>query len=123
MNDEQMAKAEILQRRCHRARHRRLRRQLEIHSPSFSPAHDEKVELRAAMRRPEEAFFPPQLEDGGNLLQCEAFPRSADLRMAEEVGVVVDAKQRMKDARIAQIHLGRLDLPLAKILEPGGKLV
>src|SRR6185369_7436118 len=98
MNDEQMTETEILQRCRHRARHRRLRRQFELHAPSFASAHDEKIELRAAVSGPEKPFFPSQIEGGRDLLQGEALPRSADFRMAEEIGIVVDVEHRMKDA-------------------------
>ena len=47
---------------------------------------------------PRKALFPSQLEGGCDLLQGKALPRSANLRMAEEIGIVFDVKQRMKDA-------------------------
>src|SRR3954447_16048272 len=75
VDDEQMAKTEVVQRGRHRAGHRRLRGQLELDPPSFVPAYDEKIELGAAVRGPEEALFAPEIEDGRDLLQREPFPR------------------------------------------------
>jgi hypothetical protein len=48
-----------------------------------------------------------------------AFPGRADLGMGCQLHVAPNAEQRMQQAAITYINLGRLDLALADILIPG----
>src|ERR1039458_777634 len=49
----------------------------------------------------------------------KALPGLADDRMTEQSLLVPNAEQRVRDAAIAHVHLGRLDQPFANIPMPG----
>src|SRR5207247_6288140 len=76
---------------------------LDLEPDSAVALHNQQIELRAGMEAPEVAvaLVGPKLPD--DLCDGEAFPRSADLRMAQQLVGALDSEQGVEHAGIGDV--------------------
>jgi len=96
-----------------------------FHLEAVSPfaGSDEQIKSRAAMRRPMEALFGPRSQAGDHLRSQETLPGGADFRAGRQGVAGSNAEQRVQNAGVGNIDLGRPHLPLADVLAPRWQLV
>ena len=109
-----------MQRDAHRRRHLRCIGALEFHADAPAVLQHQQVEFGAGMGGPEVRLIRPR--DAQDLVECEALPRGAGLRVPRQRRRVADAEQLVQQAGVAQVDLRRLHLALAEVREPGLKL-
>jgi len=91
----------------------------ELKPIMFACAPNQKIELGPAMRRPEINIAATQCSN--DLLQREAFPGRAEVRVRLQIGNGRQLKESMQESAVAEIDFGSLDLALADIFKPGWK--
>ena len=103
-------------RDVHRAGQAGRRRLLDLEPPAPPASNDQQIELRARMRRPEVAVFRTGTHESHHFVQRKSFPGRSNLRVPFEIPLVMETEQRMEEAAVAHVQLGRLDLTLGEIL-------
>src|SRR5436305_14259672 len=73
---------------------------LEFEAEPKAATHDEKVELGAAVSRPEEAFSGPRAQAGNHLRQAKSFPGSSNLGVARQVGEGLQVEERVQEPAV-----------------------
>src|SRR3954447_11259338 len=91
---------------------------LEFEAEPPAATHDEKVELGAAVGRPEEAFSGPRTQAGDHLRQAKAFPGGSNLGVARQVGKGLQVEECVQEPAVDDVDLGGFDLALLEILVP-----
>src|SRR4029453_5179462 len=120
MDHPEDSESEILERYSHRLRRLRCIAELHFESEALAAAHHQQIELGTLVSSPEVC-----LARGGereDLLDNEAFPRTAPLRVAQQTVCRREVEQSVKQPGGLHVHLGRFDLALADVLEPRLKL-
>src|SRR5690606_15832394 len=100
----------------YRRRHPRGGHPLALDAVQLAFAPEDQVDLGALMRRPERSFG---VRFGGqHLLDSEALPRRPELRVMQELRLVLDAEKLVEQTAVANVDLWRFDLPFAQIGVP-----
>ena len=118
--DVEPVEAEIAPSQVHRTGHPGSGGTLELEAQAALASYHQEVELGATVGSPEEALFAPRPQPIDHFGEREAFPRGAQLGMALQAVAAPEVEQRVKQPGVTYVHLRRLDLALADVLEPGG---
>jgi hypothetical protein len=94
------------------------RRALELEAPTPAPAHDQEIELRAPVRGPPVTVTPLDPQPADHRLQGEALPRGAERGMSLQVAAFADPEERVQQAAVCEVDLGRAHLPLGDVFAP-----
>lgn len=90
---------------------------LELKAVVFASGAHEQVKFCAAMRRPKVRIAG--FKHANDLFHRKALPGCAKFGMRLKVCQCRQLKERMENAAVANIDLGRFDLTLANVFEPG----
>ena len=92
--------------------------ELHLHAIAPAPVKEEEIELRAPVSGPEVGLWgadaPPEAPVPVQAPSDDAPTRGWAVRL----GIVGEVEQAVKDACVAQIHLGGLHLALREVLVP-----
>ncbi len=98
VKDGQAVQVQIRKGAAHAGRDPGRVRPFDLEAMATLPAHYQKVELRAVVRSPKEAFVPPGAKVPHDLPNHEALPRRPQPRMHVKRASVRDAEQGMEQA-------------------------
>ena len=89
----------------------------ELVTNALLPAQHQQVQFGPLVGGPEERLGG--LCNTQDLLKRKTFPTGAVVRVRQQVGQAAQTHQGMQQSCIAEVDLGRLDLPFAQIFMPG----
>src|SRR5687767_14398039 len=107
------AQPEIIDRRTDRGSEAWSIGPLDLHPEKRVATAEDKIDLRIAVRRPEERLVVRL--DGEDLLDDEPLPREAELRVRQQSLHRLDAEQLMEKPAVADVDLRRLHLALGDV--------
>ena len=118
MNDERVVQSQVLFGHLEGSSDRGGIGVLEFETEALTIGEGQQVQLGPALGIPEVSFaVTGHAED---FLQSESFPGRPQLGVCLQSRKRGEAQQGMQQAAVAEVNLGRSNLPLADIVEPGG---
>ena len=108
VDDVQSFRLQVPQRNAHGGGEARRCGVLEFEPEAADAPNDQQVKLGPAVRGPEKALPGMRAQAGEYFPHGEAFPRGADLGMADQVAVRGEVEQAVQQAAIGEIGFGSL---------------
>ena len=117
IDDVDVIEGQILERDPHRPRRVRGVPELELEAQPSSASQNQQVELRAGMG-PVEVRVPFRVQQADHLIQCESFPRCAELGVRQHIMPRAKSQEQVQQSGVPEVDAWRLDEALADVLEP-----